>query len=87
MKNRGDIYLEEIHAAILRAGGGEQGFVDVQAAVLACIGSAAALAATLPRHDRRGMVKHITSSFSGLVADARKDIDDAGMEFENVTQN
>ena len=87
MTDRGNIYLDEIHAAILRAGGGEEGAVDRQAAASACIGCAAGLIAIMSRRDRKKMVKFITKTFYALVEDARKDTDNAGMEFENVTSN
>ena len=85
-KSIGDIYLDEIHEAILRAGGGPEGVIDVQAAAMACAGVAASLVGALPRTESKAMAKHIATTFQALVSDIRKDIARAAVPVKWVTQ-
>ena len=66
-----DVYLKEVHAALIRAGGGKKELVDIQEAAVACIGIGAGLIALMPRRNRRLMIDYITKNFNSLVIDAQ----------------
>ena len=81
-----DIYLDAIRDAILSAGGGREGVVNVPVAAMALTGVAAQLVGMLPRNASKAMAKDIAASFQGLVSSVRKDIDRSSSTISFVTQ-
>jgi hypothetical protein len=83
-KSTGDIYIDEISAAVLRAGGGIDGCIDVTAAVMGCASVAVTLAGMMPEKDGAALAKHVAGSFQRLVAETHEGMKSALSDLEPV---